>query len=337
MTAPRVRVGIVSWNTAALLDRCLAALPAALDGLDADVVVVDNGSTDGSADAAARHPSITVRRNVINSGYASAMNQALTAALPGHGGAEAEVLIALNPDTEPPAGSLKALVERLLAEPELGLVGPRLLNLDGSVQHSAYRFPSLRLAAIVGLLPRAVLGHGVGARWWLEGFASHDRSSDVDWLVGAVHVIRRSALDGEDPYGERWFMYVEDLDLCWRLARRGWRRRLEAEVCVPHAGNASGAIAWGHERRSRWTAASYDWFEQTHGAAATRVWAALNLVSALRWLVQLTARSTVQGLRGRRRAGAANEEDVRSDLVRLMGVHVRALLRGPSLPEEPSR
>ena len=134
----RVRIGIVSWNTAALLDGCLAALPAATEGVDADIVVVDNASSDDSVEVARRHPGVTVIANPENLGYAKGMNQALGAAAP----APSDVLITLNPDTVAPPGSLTALASHLAAQPDVGLVVPKLVNDDGTLQHSVYRFPS---------------------------------------------------------------------------------------------------------------------------------------------------------------------------------------------------
>ena len=101
-----VRVGIVSWNTAEWLDRCLSALPAALGELEAEVVVVDNASSDGSADRAAAFGWADVRRSDDNVGYSRAMNVALA-------DTDAPTLLALNPDTEPPPRSLERLVALL--------------------------------------------------------------------------------------------------------------------------------------------------------------------------------------------------------------------------------
>ena len=282
----RVRVGIVSWNTGPLLGRCLDALPAALAGIDAEIRVVDNASSDGSVDVAAGHPGVEVVRNDENLGYARAMNQALA-------GAGADVLIALNPDTEPGPGTLATLVERLLADPDVALVVPRLVYPDGRLQHSVFRFPSPRQAAAVLLVsPRRLRGDH-GKRWWADGYHPHDRSTDIDWAIGAVHVLRAAALHG-DPYDERWFMYVEDVDCCWQLARRGWRRRLEADVEVAHVSNAAGAQAWGDERTRRWTIATYDWYLRTFGPAALRRWAAVHSLA----VVALMGRELPRGLRG---------------------------------------
>lgn len=261
----RARVGIVSWNTAGLLDACLTALPAALGDIDAEIVVVDNASADGSADVAAAHAGVTVIRNSTNDGYARAMNRALAST-------SAPYLVALNPDTVPPPGSLAALVERLDGSPHVGLVAPRLLNPDGSPQHSVYRFPSLAVAAALGLPERLHRGR-IGTRMGLEGAPVRDTPGPIDWAIGAVHVVRAAALAGEAPYRERWFMYVEDLDLCWRLRRRGWAVWLDPDVAVPHVGNASGSQAWGEARTERWLDATYDWYASERGRAAAHAWA----------------------------------------------------------------
>jgi GT2 family glycosyltransferase len=311
-----VCVGIVSWNTAELLDRCLAALPAALEGLDARVVVVDNASTDGSADVAARHPGVTVVRNPANDGYARGINRALA-------DADAPVLIALNPDTEPGPGTLAALVERLTSQPDVGLVVPRLVNVDGSEQHSVYRFPSPAVAAAVAFIPRRWQRRGLGQRWWLEGCSDHRQETDIDWAIGAVHVVRASALDGAVPYSERWFMYVEDLELCWRLAAGGWRRRLHGDIAVTHVGNAAGAQQWGARRTSRWLEATYDWYRTAKGRAAMEAWGVLN-VAGLLWLL---ARAGLVWI-GR----PPLRREVRAEAAQFAAVlpqHLRILVMGP--------
>src|SRR3546814_17130770 len=136
-----VRVGIVSWNTAELLDRCLAALPAALGELEAEVVVVDNDSDDDSA-AVAERRGVKVVHNADNEGYARGMNAALA-------DTDAPVLIPLNPHTDAPPASLAALVARLPGAPGAGVVVPRPVHGDGTVRHPASRLPSGPLPAVV--------------------------------------------------------------------------------------------------------------------------------------------------------------------------------------------
>jgi GT2 family glycosyltransferase len=285
----RVRIGIVSWNTAALLHHCLAAVPDAAEGLDFDVVVVDNQSADDSVEVARRHAGVTVVANEHNTGYARAMNQAL---LHEGNGPVADIFIALNPDTVPPPGSLTELVDRLQADPALGLVVPTLTNTDGSLQHSVYRFPSPLITAIICLVPTRLQRGRLARHWWLEGRVPHDQATDIDWAIGAVHVIRRTALAGELPYCERWFMYVEDMDLCWRLQHSGWRIRLEPTSAVVHVGNAAGAQAWGDTRTRVWTEATYDWYRFRRGVPAAHRYAVVNRagVSLLLWRARLHRR-----------------------------------------------
>ena len=283
-----VRVGIVSFNTAPLLDRCLAALPASLARLRAEVVVVDNDSHDDSVAVAQRYDDIEVRRNAANAGYAVAMNDALSRT-------QAPVLIALNPDTEPPPGALRALVDRLQAHPRTGLVVPRLLNADGTLQPSVHRFPSVTLAAVANLVPARRLRGPLGRRYWIEGATDHRSCGPIDWAFGAVHVLRSAAVAAR-PYDERWFMYVEDLDLCWRLRRDGWEVELAGDIAVPHIGNAAGSQHWGSGREDRVWAATYDWCARELGPITARAYAALNAFGAFARRRRSIARIHARGM-----------------------------------------
>jgi GT2 family glycosyltransferase len=188
-------------------------------------------------------------------------------------------------------------VRRLSDEPAAGVVVPRLVNEDGTPQHSVYRFPSLRLAAVANLLPAAAQRGSVGQRWCLETAEAPAGRQPVDWAIGAVHCIRREALAGELPYDERSFMYVEDLDLCWRLGRRGWTTVYEPDVAVVHAGNVAGSKAWGAERTRRWLDATYDWYQREQGPVRARSYAALNLTGSVVKGAALAAASLAGGPR----------------------------------------
>jgi GT2 family glycosyltransferase len=314
-----VRLGIVSYNTADLLGQCLDALPAALAGVDAEIVVVDNASRDGSAEVAEAR-GVRVVRSAENLGYARGMNRAL-------GGSDAPVLVALNPDTLPPPASLATLADRVLADPDLGLVMPRLLNTDGTTQHSAYRFPSPLVALATGL-PTAMQRGAIGRRLWLEAAPKPDEPTDVDWGIGAVHVFRADAIVGRPaPYDERWFMYVEDLELCWWLAEHGRRCRLESDVVVPHVGNAAGAAAWGAGRGRRWLRATYDWYARDRGRWAARGWAAANVAAVL----SQASQQLVWGLL----PGRAEHRRWAREIGAALPVHARAVLTPPTADNSP--
>jgi GT2 family glycosyltransferase len=241
-------VVIVSYNTRDLLRRCLAALLRGQDPLTwADgclgVIVVDNGSTDGSPDLVARDfPAVRLLRNATNRGYAVAMNQGIRAGT-------APLVLSLNSDAVLARHDL-ALLRRLLEQyPACGLLGCRVVGLDGRAEPSCGRFPGL-WPAVAGHLPRAWC-----ASW--RAYRSPRPCGDVlpvGWVSGVCCLARRAALaaagapaDG-GPLDGGFTMYFEDMDLCWRLRRAGWQIGYTERVSVVHAGSAS----WrGHEGRRR--------------------------------------------------------------------------------------
>ena len=311
---PDVRVGIVSWNTAAHLDACLTALPAALDGLHAEVVVVDNASSDTSAQVARRH-GVTVIENDRNLGYAVAMNQALA-------GSDAPRLLALNPDTVPGPKTLRRLVDHLDARPAAGVVVPRLVDVDGGAQPSAHRFPSPLVSLVAVLSTPAVRRSALGRRLLLDGSGPH-AGGMVDWAIGAVHLMRVDALRGEAPYSERSFMYAEDLDLCWRLAQRGAPTVLVEDVGVLHVGNAAGEQAWGDGRSVRYWLATYDVIMQRRSRLAARA-------CALGFSLACTLALLRTATRLPRRSGRASAARLLAVRRGELGVHLRTALRGPA-------
>jgi GT2 family glycosyltransferase len=303
----------VSHGTADLLDRCLSALPAALGDLRAEVVVVDNASPDDSVAVARGHEGVRVVANDTNEGYARAMNVALA-------GAVADVLIALNPDTVPAPGSLAVLATAVASDPAVGLAVPQLHNPDGTLQPSVHRFPSVAVALAMGFLPPPARTAGdarLGRRFWLEDAAPHDRRETVDWAIGAVHAIRRRALpDPDHVYTERWFMYAEDMDLCWRLHCDGWGVLLVPDAEVMHVANAAGAVVWGDDRDRRWLDATYDWYRSARGPVRAHAFALANLAG-------LGAKWATFRVSGRRAQADA--------VARLLALH-RAQLRGGAGP-----
>lgn len=314
--SPVARLGIVTWNAAEFIGACLDALPAAL-GAHAEateIVVVDNASRDNTV-AQCRERGVKVIEFAVNAGYARAMNEALA-------GTTASVLIALNPDTIATPGSLAALIDRLDVHADIGLVAPRLTHFDGRTQYSAHRFPSVALAAITGLVPLPLRRGSFGDHFLLEGFADrrHRRVSDVDWAIGAVHAMRRDAV-GDRPYDERWFMYVEDLELCHRIAKRGWRVVLDGTAVVRHLGNVSGSVAFGARRETRWLDAMYDWYAAERGPLRARMWALANTVG----LVAKLAVLRVMQWFGGREALEAKAQSRR----RLARYHFGQLVQGP--------
>ena len=206
---------VVSYNTRELTVQAVAAARKATVGLDARVVVADNGSSDGTTEAVrAADPEVTVLVNVDNPGYGAAVNRA-AAALP------AKHVCAMNADVVLEPACLATLRRFLDAHPACGLVGPALAYADGTPQPSAKRFPTLTLALgeVLGL-------HRAAPRNpWVRRFYYDDRdlTSDalVDMVSGAVMLLRRAAFDAVGRFDEGFWMYFEETDLCRRLRSRG--------------------------------------------------------------------------------------------------------------------
>ncbi len=207
---------IVNWNTRDDLGRCLDALRRQ-DGLALGVTVVDNASRDGSAAFVhRRHRWVDLLPLGRNLGFAAANNLALN-----RGSARYRLL--LNPDCLVHAGALAALVAYADAHPDAGLLGPRLLNGDGSLQASCRSFPT------VGALffRNTVLDRWFPRNRWTRAYLMaewcHDRPREVDWLSGACVMARDETIRDIGGLDERFFMYCEDLDWCRRAHRSGWR------------------------------------------------------------------------------------------------------------------
>jgi hypothetical protein len=228
-----VAVVVLSWNTRELTLACLRALAADGTQRPREVVVVDNGSEDGSADAIARaFPGVVLLRNAHNAGYAGGNNQ-------GAQRASGRFLCLLNSDTEVRPGALDALADFLERETEYGAVAPRLVNPDGSVQRACMRFPGLGTAAVYDLAwSRFPPGKWVDDRYYMRDF-DHLHSRDVDQPPGACMMVRRDeylTMGGLDP---ELFLFFNDVDFCRRLWRTGKRIRYLAEAEVVHHGGAS--------------------------------------------------------------------------------------------------
>lgn len=211
--AAAVAAVIVSYNSRRHLEGCLASLAA--EGVRR-VVVVDNGSTDGSEKATSEAGAVWVESGA-NVGYGRAAN--LGASHPATAGAP--YLLICNPDLDVRTGAVAALVTALEADPRLGAVGPRICNPDGTLYPSARTFPKLVDALGHGLLGLVAPGNRFTRRYRLLDW-DHRMPARVDWVSGACFLVRRQAWDSVGGFDPAYFMYMEDVDLCWRLGRKGW-------------------------------------------------------------------------------------------------------------------
>ncbi|MEN3315339.1 MAG: N-acetylglucosaminyl-diphospho-decaprenol L-rhamnosyltransferase [Acidimicrobiaceae bacterium] len=223
---------IVNYKARDYLLRCVASLRA--DGVQ-EIVVVDNDSDDGSQAALATVDAAAFVPSGANLGFGSAANIGAAAT-------SGRLLLIMNPDAVVVPGAVPALAAALDADGGLAVVGPRVENPDGTCYPSARRFPALGVAvghAFLGL----VRPDNRFTRRYKMLDVDRNRAADVDWVSGTCMLARRSAFEAVGGFDEAYFMYVEDVDLCWRLHRAGWRVGYEPGARVVHKVGASSDLA----------------------------------------------------------------------------------------------
>lgn len=215
---------ILNYRTRGLLKECLRAIRWARPTVSVEVIVVDNDSRDGTPEMVrSEFPDVRLIVSDRNLGYAGGNNLGLKAAT-------GRCVMIMNPDIIVLSGSLETLVRYLDEHQDVGLVGPRLDNPDGTLQHSCYRFhtpwtPLFRRTPL-GNLPLAQRS----IRSFLMADTPHDAPMDVDWLLGGAVIARKKTIERVGFLDERFFMYFDDVD--W--SRRFWEAGLRV-VYVPHS------------------------------------------------------------------------------------------------------
>jgi GT2 family glycosyltransferase len=236
-----VSVVIVNWNTCDLLRQCLRSVYQQSPCIRCQVFVVDNGSSDGSAEMVRREfAQVNLLANQDNRGFAAANNQAMALA-------KGRYILLLNSDTI----VLDRAIERTVAyadkHRDTAVIGCRVLNPDGTLQNSCFMFPSilnwfLFATYLYRLFPRSRFFGREQMTWWLRA-----DSRDVDVVTGCFMLVRKEAIDQVGPMDERFFMYAEETDWCYRFKARGWKNRFTPDAEIIHIGGAS-AIKLGAQR-----------------------------------------------------------------------------------------
>jgi GT2 family glycosyltransferase len=282
LSAPQVTVAVVSWNTRDLLGRCLRSLGPEVEAGRASVWVVDNGSSDGSAELVRREaPWAELVEAGENLGFGRAVNLVARQT-------ESRWLAAANADVALEPGALEALIGAG-ADARVGVAAPRLVLPGGQTQHSVYPFPTLPFTVIFNLgVPR--LSRRLADRLCLEGYWDPERAREVDWAIGAFLLLRRAAFDAVGGFDDQQWMYAEDLDLGWRLRHAGWTTRYEPGARVLHDASAATTAAFGEQKTARFMAATYAALVRRRGLARTWATAAVNVAGAaarLAWIAPL--------------------------------------------------
>ncbi|MBN1873772.1 MAG: glycosyltransferase family 2 protein [Anaerolineae bacterium] len=236
---PRISIIIISWNVRELLDHCLLSLQAELarTPIQADVWIVDNASYDGStAMVKKQHPWVQLEELGENLGYVQGNNYVLkkliNCNLP-------DYIWLLNPDTEIHPGALSTLCDFLDTHPQVGLIGPQLLNTDGTRQESAFRFPDLLQPMFdLHLLPQRFYYSRLNGRYPFTLY-THGSPFPIDFPLGAAMMARGEAIAQVGLLDERFFMYCEEIDWAWRMHKAGWQVWLVPAAKITHHSGAS--------------------------------------------------------------------------------------------------
>ncbi|NLX35686.1 MAG: glycosyltransferase family 2 protein [Chloroflexi bacterium] len=295
---------IVNYNTRDDLGNCLASLRASTQRYTRRVLVIDNASNDGSAELV-RTSFVDVAEIIetgVNGGYAYANNIGMRALGLAQGQPPAELpryVLLLNPDTVLPPDALDAVVAFMDAHGDIGVLGPKLVRQDGSLDLACRRsFPTptvsfYRLSGLSRLFPRS----RVFGRYNLT-FLDPDEQADVDSVVGAFMLMRTVALQAAGLLDEAFFMYGEDLDLCYRIKELDWRVVYYPQVTVLHLKGASS-----RKNAVRATRAFYEAmkiFHDKHYRAQSPAWVNLAVdagVVLMRWAAELRNRLRPKGIR----------------------------------------
>lgn len=247
----RLGIVIVQHNVRDLLHACLRSLDASVTPFAFDVCVVDTGTDGSAAMVRAEFPHVTVIEASDNPGYAAANNVGLRRV-------RGEYRLLLNPDTELPPDALAQAVAMMDGDPTIGVLGPKLVRADGSLDLACRRsFPTPRNALFHYLrLPRAFPHVPLFGEYNLT-YRDPDQEYDVDSVVGAFMLLRLAALERTGLLDESFWMYGEDLDLCWRINRAGWRTHYCPRIVVRHY---KGQSSTGRRSLRR----TYEFFRAMH-------------------------------------------------------------------------
>lgn len=275
---------MVTWNTADVSPAALRRLLDTDQGCELRLFVRDNASKDGTPQAVADMvPEAEIDAGDKNLGFSAGVNSLI-------GRTRAPWIFVLNPDAWPLPDAIGRLVQAAERHPRAAAVAPRLESPNGTLQHSTHSFPSIRAATIAtfawGAIPKERADE-----LFFEGSWMHDRPRRLDWAHGAALLIRREALQEIGGFDERFFMYAEDLEWCWRAQRHGWEIWFEPSAVVRHVTNVSGAQRFGRQRTRAHLHNFFRFYIRAHGLPSAVIWWSVTISGPLlRWVRALLRR-----------------------------------------------
>jgi len=228
-----VSIIIVSWNTRSHLYNCLTSVYKQISSVNFEVIVIDNGSGDGSQEMVEnQYPQVTLIKNATNRGFAAANNQGIAVA-------QGRYVLLLNSDTVVLHNSIDRVVSFADTHPDAAVVGCRVLNPDGTLQPTCFMFPSvlnmlLSSTYLYKIFPGSRFFGRERMSWWLR-----DDVREVDVVTGCFMLVRRDAIEQVGRLDEQFFMYAEEADWCYRFKQRGWKVLFTPDAEIIHYGGQS--------------------------------------------------------------------------------------------------
>jgi GT2 family glycosyltransferase len=234
MTTLDFSIVVVSHNHRGVIEKCFDSLYSLPDRASFEALLIDNTCTDGAADWVEQHyPRVKVHRNAARHGFAANANTGMRMLERGR------YVLLLNPDVTSIAGLLDRLVDFMDAHADAGIAAPRLFHADGTRQPNCRRFPTPAMLAMRALRMDE-LWRSSQVRRYLMDDREHAQAAEVDWVTGAALVARRSAIAEVGMMDERYFLYWEDLDWCYRMRRAGWHVYYVPEARAVHGYRREG-------------------------------------------------------------------------------------------------
>jgi len=302
---PKVSIVIVNWNTCTLLENCLKSVYSETKPDLMEVIVIDNGSSDNSCEMVRSHfKDVKLIGNATNVGFAKATNQGLEVS-------RGEYVLMLNSDTVILDQAIEKTVHFADNHHDTAIIGPKLLNPDGSFQNSCFRFPSLLGIFLNAIYISQVFKDNYIINWDRYGRRDWSTFQEVDCVMGSYMLVRRSVPKEVGLLDTDYFMYGEETDFCYRVKKAGWKILYypDARVIHIHGGSEKSWVdrAWSYEASQRGTllflckwrhiAVGYigNVFVSCFLIPRLLVWSLLDILNSVRNLSSLRKRHVLKG------------------------------------------
>ena len=273
---------IVNWNTKDLLKKCLESILRYGGTVDYELIVVDNGSTDGSPgllrELKIKNEKLKIILNEKNVGFARAVNQGIAKTISNY-------ILLLNPDTEIKENTLEKMINFMEENQECGILGGKILNLDGSIQSSVRKFPNLLSQIFVLLKLHHFLRNLSPIKKYFALDFDYSKTQEVDQIMGSFFMIKKEVIDRIGLFDEKFFLWFEEVDFCKRAKDAGWKIYYYPEAEIIHQKAASFSQVLPIKNQWQFNKSLLYYFRKHHSFFSWFVLLALQPLSLLLTLV----------------------------------------------------